>query len=323
MADIPIISRESPILHVKCEKAFQALTAEEKLYAYYFTRASWSGSKICYFQRSYESPALFYLLQKVFLRESAQQVAQRLSAAGFSEAEVQQLFVYVSSFFQNCGNYKGFGDTKFVPELPQERFEQFLRGSLAYKEDAQRFDYVWGLISAELFNYTSPFYMIETIDKGGLSSYYSPNISKSEAESLTKTLEGLGISPLNTRVIKRDTDNTFEVLVASATKFVADQTHTDADGRTVLIRHGDLAEPLRQVNAYLSQALVYAANDNQKNMLRSYLEHFAKGSIDLHKESQKWWIKDKGPVVETNIGFIESYLDPIKVRYPSRGPRRW
>jgi len=44
------------------------------------------------------------------------------------------------------------------------------------------------------------------------------------------------------------------------------------------------------------------------------MEHFKTGDMERHKESQKHWIKDVGPVIETNIGFIESYLDPLKIR---------
>ena len=45
-----------------------------------------------------------------------------------------------------------------------------------------------------------------------------------------------------------------------------------------------------------------------------YIEHFKNGSIDTHKESQRAWIKDKKPVVESNIGWIETYIDPENIR---------
>lgn len=49
-------------------------------------------------------------------------------------------------------------------------------------------------------------------------------------------------------------------------------------------------------------------------MLDKYIEHFQTGDIDAHKDSQRHWVKDISPIVETNIGFIESYLDPKSVR---------
>lgn len=68
------------------------------------------------------------------------------------------------------------------------------------------------------------------------------------------------------------------------------------------------------MNYYLERALEYCANETQKDMIRLYIEHFRTGSIDVHKDSQRKWIADKGPVVETNMGWIETYIDPENVR---------
>lgn len=49
-------------------------------------------------------------------------------------------------------------------------------------------------------------------------------------------------------------------------------------------------------------------------MVQAYIKHYQTGDIELHKESQRQWVQDKGPIVETNLGHIQTYLDPIQVR---------
>ena len=66
MTQQPFIPVKTNFSELDCEKAFSALQDKEALYAYHFSKASWSGSKICYFERSYESPAILYLLLKAF-----------------------------------------------------------------------------------------------------------------------------------------------------------------------------------------------------------------------------------------------------------------
>lgn len=49
-------------------------------------------------------------------------------------------------------------------------------------------------------------------------------------------------------------------------------------------------------------------------MIEKYISHLETGSIETHKDSQRLWVKDKGPVVESNLGWIETYIDPLNVR---------
>lgn len=49
-------------------------------------RASWEGSKISWFQRSYESPALFILLKLIF-GKSVDAAKQHTLSAGITELE--------------------------------------------------------------------------------------------------------------------------------------------------------------------------------------------------------------------------------------------
>lgn len=85
-------------------------------------------------------------------------------------------------------------------------------------------------------------------------------------------------------------------------------------GNKFNIEYGEFSPFLAECNMYLNEALKYCANETQKKMLRHYISSFEHGSIDDHKNSQREWVKDKGPVVETNIGYIESYVDPENSR---------
>jgi dipeptidyl-peptidase-3 len=58
----------------------------------------------------------------------------------------------------------------------------------------------------------------------------------------------------------------------------------------------------------------HAANDVQASMMKEYSKSFRTGSLEAYKNSQRQWIQDKDPVIESNIGFVETYRDPHGIR---------
>lgn len=119
-------------------------------------------------------------------------------------------------------------------------------------------------------------------------------------------------------------------------------------GGKLTVEYGDFAEPLQKAVAALKevtpliafsyrlcidlrpQAKKYTANEHQTAMIEGYVEscvtsrmvyyelsahllfvrRFETGSIEAHKKGSTEWVKDVGPVVESYIGFIETYVDP-------------
>ena len=49
-------------------------------------------------------------------------------------------------------------------------------------------------------------------------------------------------------------------------------------------------------------------------MIQKYIESNETGDMEAHKDSQRYWVQDKGPVVETNLGWVEYYVDPENCR---------
>jgi dipeptidyl-peptidase-3 len=82
------------------------------------------------------------------------------------------------------------------------------------------------------------------------------------------------------------------------------------EGHTIHVRRGDYAPIMARVVGWLEAAIPHAADQTQAAMLEAYATSFREGSIEAHKRGSRHWIRDKGPAVESYIGFIESYRDP-------------
>jgi dipeptidyl-peptidase-3 len=87
----------------------------------------------------------------------------------------------------------------------------------------------------------------------------------------------------------------------------------------VNVVRGDHSVELEHICSALSEALKHVANDKQRLFISQYIESFKTGSLDVYRESQRTWVKDKSPNVENIFGFVEPYRDPYGIRAEFEG----
>ena len=265
-------------------------------------------------QVSPESEAIYDLILALYAA-CAGDWKRLASGSSVSEQDVQYWLEYATAFLASLGNYKSFGDLKFVPRIVKAE----LRKLVEYASDEARklFDGVEEVMYSVVPEEKN---LIGYIDAGHVSAYYpdSPSITKPEIEEVQAVTAANGILVENTR-LKKVSDSEFHLLFASAETKVPEGQKTEfvfGEGgkKKLKLVYGDYAELMKKISAECRAAAEYSANENQRKMWEEYARSFDIGSIQAHKESQKYWVRDKGPRVEANIGFVETYRDPAGVR---------
>jgi dipeptidyl-peptidase-3 len=311
------ISQETKACVKDFSEAFKDLTPKEKMYAYHFARASWEGSLMVLHQVSYESPIIFCLGQFFFANREMNKLREAATKAGVSKEMFDDFVAYFAGFYGNMGNYHSFGHKKIVPVLNEEDFLKVYQSAPHFNEFEgvfeKKFEEVWGWVSKEIFSIKSPYNSINLPFKGGVTGYFSRSLSQEELDMMNRFLASRKQSPLNTRSFKKEENGKiiYEITVGSTEKEV---TEHEFEGKTIRVVRGEFSEYLSGTVTGLTEARKYARSEIQEGMLDDYVAHFKSGDMELHVESQKKWIQDKGPTIETNIGYIETYLDPQNIR---------
>ncbi|CAI4050970.1 hypothetical protein SKDZ_15G1000 [Saccharomyces kudriavzevii ZP591] len=317
------------MLSVKAEY-FPQLTEREQKYAHFMSKASHAGSRVVMRQVSHESEPIFDLVLAIHANLNGSYPEDDDSQREQTESYLE----YVSQFLSNLGNFKSFGDSKFIPRCEVAFFKQLVNlakidpsssplalspADVNHKFTSHHlFSTVNELIDTGIYHVEEKAALLGFPSQGYTSSYYLGLPVTPEDMALLKEqlFAELAILPENTRIDKVG-NQSFQIWVASGN--VKNKITETYPGTQITLSNnitkvefifGDHSREMHLVASYLKQAQNYAANDTQKAMLQEYINHFATGSSQAHKEAQKLWVKDISPVIETNIGFIETYREP-------------
>merc|ERR1711971_325429 len=113
-----VIPNDQKFMVMDAKDAFDGLTDKEKFYAHYLSRASFYGGLIVLLQTSPEAPNIFRLLHRLNVAQSMESLQESIVGKnGVTDEDFQSFLSYGSGVYSNLGNYKGYGDTKIVPDL--------------------------------------------------------------------------------------------------------------------------------------------------------------------------------------------------------------
>ncbi|KAL4893275.1 peptidase family M49-domain-containing protein [Aspergillus ambiguus] len=286
--------------------AFDGLTSQEKRYAHYMAKAAWAGTRIILRQVSPEANGIFDLI--LALHRLCDGKWESLAThANVNIDELNQFLDYSATFLSNIGNYFGSGDQKIIPDVSQESLNKLASGN---PETASLLDNVRESMFRPFPNRLGcPSALTQTTYYLGKDCMeYLKDFS-----SIAELMEEQGIQPENTRL--RRTGSCYDILQASVAEGESGCFLTDTlPGKTIRLVKGDHREELERICQWIKEATNYASNSSQKQMLQQLLESFTSGDLQAYKTAQRIWVNDKAPSVETVIGFVEPYRDPLGVR---------
>ncbi|KAI9339804.1 peptidase family M49-domain-containing protein [Zopfochytrium polystomum] len=311
-----------PLTRLVVKQHFDALSDDEKLYAHWIAKASWAGARVIAGQASHHSNSLVQMFLDVFSapRNGADTTPPHIrdmeaykAATGLSDAAWKQFLEYAVSVLYNLANYTAFGDAKFVPNCTPEEFDAAIKAS-----ESEKAAETWAELKDVIFSLDDPAKnFIGYPSEGHVTGYYRGDPTKEEIQKIQAFLDQKGIHTLNTRLTKKSpTEYTLHIASAS-TKAPKNQKETEftmEDGTIVTLEYGDFSALMRKAALAIRRAMFCCANETQRKMVEAYAMSWETGEMELHKESQRLWIKDVGPVVESNVGFVETYKDPAGVR---------
>lgn len=324
MYDISTYYADHPptIVRLEIKPHFDALTQQQKQYAHHLSRASSAGQRIILAQISPESIPIYDLILEI--HKSCNGNYQKLAKdVSISQEDVSLWLEYAAQFLGNSGNYKSFGDSKFIPRLSKESLSKLCSVS---EETAKCLDKALKSGGGIFETRDAATMHLGYPDQGHMTTYYpdSPEITKEEIQIIQDVMEKVNLMPENTR-IRKEQDGNFSLLIASGVKNpptaqrdLGDKSTLELtgklEGKSLNLVFGDHINQMAAAALEMKKAEKVALNDTEKKMMEEYTKSFSAGSMNAHVDSQRYWIKDKKPMVESNVGFIETYRDPHGVR---------
>ena len=185
------IANQTPVFTLDIYNSWKQLTEEEKLYVHYLSQHVWATFPIAIKQRSVESFDIFVAILKTFRNIS---LSQLLTKSNVSDEAKTHFENYIATFLSNGGNYRSFGDIKFIPGCSKDEFIQIVSNC-----GENYFEKVIDI----MFDISNE-YLLLAFPPKGYTTYYNKNVTKEEVDLVNNVIIKNGMMFENTIIDKID-----------------------------------------------------------------------------------------------------------------------
>ena len=260
---------------------WEELTLNQKIFAYYLSKATIAGRDITFDQFGKYNLAVRNLLEDIFLAEK-----------GSSDEEFKALEVYLKRVWFSSGIYHHYGCEKFKPDFS----EKYLR------DKAKKIGYQGNIDELVKVIFDADFMpkrvnMADGVDvvEQSACNYYE-GVNQAEVEAFYKAKNTGGDKQpswgLNSKLIKTNGE-------------LCEQVYK-IDGL-----YGD---QIKEIVFWLEKAMPYAENEQQKKVISLLVEYYRTGDLKLFDDYSIEWLKEHDARIDFINGFIEVYGDPLGLK---------
>lgn len=254
---------------------FDELPLERKLFAYYLAQAGMAGKDIFWQQASREGLAIRNLFEKLWGFSNSWTPEQR-----------KNISEYLYKLYANHANYDYMGNFKLVLKgFTEKQLVQLARSDKKLRREIRR-------LSREILD----------------PNYKNIYMASAPADLIAAThtdFYGRGFTQADFESMPPETQQEF---LSYPKKTVDGKIESES------IRIGGKYSPeLTSIDFYLSQAQNHAT-DAEKEILAAYRKALQSGKTEDLRHAETLWVQHKATDIEFQVGFIEAYHDPMRVR---------
>lgn len=260
--------------------AFETLSARERIFVYYLSRAALAGRDILWDQNNKHNLKVREALERIIRDYPGDRLVP----------EFQCFMVYAKKVFFANGVHHHYSMDKFRPAFSKAYFRSLLEAVNAPELNAETERIVF-----------DPDYMAKRVvlDEGkdliqaSANNYYA-GVTQTEVEQFYKVPEGTDGAVMESKGLN--------------STLVKENGHIFEDVWKVGGKYG---ECLGQIVFWLGQALPYACNEQQRKAMRLLMDYYRTGDLKLFDAYSIAWLQDTESSIDFINGFIEVYGDPL------------